>query len=295
MNAESLDQTFARDKGIVWRTLVPGDLPGLVNLLERIEGVDNPPYRTTEGDIRSWLSDTSVWRGVVAVADQARSTERLVAFGLVAVFRSFPGECLLNGGVDPAYRGAGLGGSVIGWQTREGRALYSENFPETEGRLIANLNPDQQPLEEHLLRHGYVWTRTDHELRRELKSLPEMPDIGSYHEIVPWTPELDDQAWRMYNELLERDQHLHHSRKEWLEQRESFVPQWSFIALSNTGDRPKVKGFIIVAGYEQDWKVLGWKEGYIDRLGVTDGSPTTELSRALVSESMNAQIAAGMD
>lgn len=295
LSAAQMERPSARIGGVTWRTLVSDDASDLFGLVERIEEADNPPYRTTIGEITSWLSDTTVWRGMLAVASAGPHAGRLIGYAQVAIFPGVTGECLLTGGVDPEYRERGIGGALLAWQTGQGRALHSLTRPDAEGYLVTSIDPEQVRFEAHLQREGYEWTRSTYELRRKLKHLPKIPDIGSYHKIMPWTPELDDQAWRMYNKLLERDQHRYHSRKEWLEQRECFVPEWSFVAVSHTGDRPQVKGFIIVGAYEQDWEVLGWKEGYIDRLGVSDDSPTTDLSRALVIASMRAQKDADMN
>lgn len=280
---------------ISWRLLTEADQGSLLQLIARIEESDNPPYRTTDGEVSAWLSPTTVWEGICGIAEDGPRGGQAVAFGQVSVFRTTGGECLVKAGVDPEYRSLGLEEHLVDWQVQRGTALYADNFPEEPGSLVANIDSSHTIFEDYLKQKGYLRVRTTHELRRALKDLPRNPDIGSYREIVPWTPALDEQAWRLYNRIVERDRHGHHPREEWLELRESFVADWSFVALSHTGDRPKVEGFILVSAYQRDWEVLGWKEGYIDLLGVTGAWIRDDLSQALVIATMRAQKNAGMD
>ena len=74
-----------------------------------------------------------------------------------------------------------------------------------------------------------------------------------------------------------------------------FCPEWSFVAVDRTGDRPRVAGFLLASRYEQDWAALGWREGYIDQLGVLSAWRETRVADALILASMWAQKRDGMD
>lgn len=278
-----------------WRPLKSGDELALSQLIGRMENADNPPYRTSAEEVSAWLSDTMVWKGRVGVAQDGPLAGQVVAFGQVAIFRDTGGECVLRAGVDPQYRQLGAEERLISWQIRKGRSLYDEAFPGEPGFLVTNVDPSDPGLEELLVSKGFKKIRTTHELRRELADVPAMPDIGSYREIVQWTPALDGEAWKLFNRLVDQDQHRPHAHEEWMELRESFVADWSYVALSHTGDRPQVEGFILVSAYKRDWEVLGWREGYIDLLGVADAWIRDDLSQALVIASMEAQRRDGME
>ena len=72
------------------------------------------------------------------------------------------------------------------------------------------------------------------------------------------------------------------------------MPEWSFIAVDRRSDRPRIAGFVLSSKYEQDWAALGWKEGYIDQIGVGDEWRTSRVLDALVATSMSAQAEDGM-
>ena len=65
--------------------------------------------------------------------------------------------------------------------------------------------------------------------------------------------------------------------------------------MDRTGDRPRVAGFLLASRYEQDWAALGWREGYIDQLGVLSAWRETRVADALILASMWAQKRDGMD
>ena len=65
--------------------------------------------------------------------------------------------------------------------------------------------------------------------------------------------------------------------------------------MDRTGDRPRVAGFLLASRYEQDWAALGWREGYIDQLGVLSAWRDSRVADALILASMWAQRRDGMD
>lgn len=290
-----LTETTAPKGRMSWRSLRAGDEALLSELVRRVEEADNPPYRTSAEEVTTWLSDTMMWKGRVGIAHDGPRVGLPVVFGQVSIFRNTSGECLIRGGVDPQYRYLGAEEKLIGWQIREGRALHHEAFPGEPGILVTNVDSDQSGVEDLLTSKGFTKVRTTHELRRKLRNIPDSPDIGSYREIVQWTPALDSEAWKLFNRIVDQDQRHPHAHEEWLELRESFVSDWSYVAVSNTGDRPQVEGFILVSAYHRDWEVLGWKEGYIDLLGVADAWVRNDVSQALVIASMEAQQRDGME
>ena len=77
--------------------------------------------------------------------------------------------------------------------------------------------------------------------------------------------------------------------EQWLMGRTAFAPQWSFVALDRSGDRPQVAGFLLASRYEQDWAALGWSEGYIDQMGVLEKWRNAGVVEALIIASMRAQ------
>ena len=117
--------------------------------------------------------------------------------------------------------------------------------------------------------HGFRWARTYYELRASLEDLAPVPDLGSYMSIEAWGPQWEEPALRAANRLNESEWGRPPlTQEQWMQGRTAFAPEWSFVAVDRTGDRPRVAGFLLASRYEQDWAALGWREGYIDQLGV---------------------------
>lgn len=268
-----------------WRPVTHADYETLHALISEIEDYDNPPFRTTSGEVRDWLLGANGVGGTIGIAADGPKQGRPICYALVAG-NDGTAECLARGGVDPDYRGRGFGAAVVLWQVQQGTLLLPKG-----GRILTHVSGDQEEFQEHLTRMGFIWNRTAYEVRRSLEDIPELPELPWGYEVVPWDEEWDGAARRLYLRLVSDGP----TSDEWQLGQESVRPAWSFVALDLTGDRPDLAGFVRVSAYPNDWEALGWKEGYIDLLGVEDGRASSQLSRALVVKSMEAMRADGMD
>lgn len=282
--------------GIMWERLTADHVSALSNLLARVEAADNPPYRTSREEVVEMLGPASQWRGMAGYATRGIARGQMVAFGLVAVRLAGHVECVCQGGVDPRFRGLGLGRSMIEWQTSISRQMLATVPTSGSAQIVMHVETGHEELEDHLESLGYHWARTYYELRADLSSLPTPPDLGSYLVVVPWSPDSDDMARRASNRLAEQEWgRPPQTMEQWQMGRTGFVPEWSFLALDRTGDRPQVAGFLLASRYEQDWTALGWREGYIDQMGVLEPWRHTRVADALIVASMDAQRSDGMD
>ncbi|MFC7580313.1 GNAT family N-acetyltransferase [Schaalia naturae] len=284
------------DHGILWRALTAQDAAPLAHLIARIEAADNPPYRTSPDEVAEILSEGVPWHGLAGLATRGIRSGQMVAFGLASLRRAGHLECVCQGGVDPRFRRLGLGHAVIEWQTATAREVLARRPPGEPAQIVMHVESGNVELVDHLEDLGYHWARTYYELRADLSSLPRTPDLGSYLSVVPWSDDLEDPARQASNRLSEQEWgRPPQTMEQWLLGRTAFVPGWSFIALDRTGDRPRVAGFLRASRYEQDWPALGWKEGYIDQMGVLEPWRHTRVADALIVASMNAQVGDGMD
>ena len=120
--------------------------------------------------------------------------------------------------------------------------------------------------------------------------------MGSYMSVEAWGPQWEEPALRAANRLNESEWGRPPlTQEQWMQGRTAFAPEWSFLAVDRTGDRPRVAGFLLASRYEQDWAALGWREGYIDQLGVLSAWRETRVADALILASMWAQRRDGMD
>ncbi|WP_231550675.1 GNAT family N-acetyltransferase [Actinomyces polynesiensis] len=282
--------------GILWERLTADHSAALSNLFARIEATDNPPYRTSRDEVVEMLGPTGQWRGLAGYATRGIAKGQMVAYGLVGVRIAGHVECVCQGGVDPRFRRLGLGRSMIEWQTATARQMLATNPGQGSAQIVMHVETGHEELEDHLESLGYHWARTYYELRADLEVLPAPPDLGSYLSVVPWSEDLEDLARRASNRLSEQEWgRPPQSMEQWLMGRTGFVPEWSFVVMDRTGDRPQVAGFLLASRYEQDWAALGWREGYIDQMGVLQPWRHTRVADALIVASMTAQRRDGMD
>lgn len=280
--------------GIHWRYLQPDDASQLAALVARIEARDNPPYRTSSAEIAEMLDPSGMWVGIVAEATVGVQRGRLVGFTHME-FRHAPRpEVLCQGGVDPHFRRLGIGRSIVDWQTHSGEHLLRDNGAQS-GSIVMGVDPNHEELEVHLKCQGYRWSRSFIELRADLKHMPELPSLPPYVEMEPWSDQWDEPVRVAVNAASSRVGGELLTAEEWHKGRSAFAADWSCVAYDSRGDRPRVAGFLLASRYEQDWAVLGWREGYIDQLTVFEEWRHSGIAEALVAASMRAQHADGMD
>lgn len=281
--------------GIVWEELSMNRLHELATLIARMEAQDNPPYRTSVDEVEEMLSAEG-WRGLAGMTTRGIAKGRMVAYGRVAMRQSGRVECLCDGGVDPSFRRIGLGSSLVEWQEAVSRQMLATADTDAPAQITMLVEAGENELEEQLQLRGFHWTRSYYELRADLSQIPPIPDLGRYLTIEPWSDEWDEPARHAANRLSEIEWGSPAlTREQWLMGRTSFVPQWSFVAVDRRGDRPCVVGFLLASKYVQDWAALGWREGYIDQMGVLEEARSDRAVDALITSSMRAMAADGMD
>lgn len=280
---------------VVWRRLKAEDAQDLYELIVQIEEVDNFLYRTSVTEVQEMLNPAQLWDCVGAFALDGPRQQHLVCYGYAGVLRSGVHECRCEGGVHPWYRNRKLGQATLQWQTERAKQLALAAFPGEPAQISYVVEASKLDVQEQLELLGYRWRESSVEMRRRLRDMPEEPDLGSYTEIVPWSEDLDNSVRRALNQAGSLGLNARtYTAEEWTAALgNNFAPEWSFVALDKRGDRPQVVGFVQVARYEQDWKALGWREGYIDMAAVLKPS-SQQVLEALIVRSMRAQADSGM-
>lgn len=282
--------------GIVWEPLAPAHHPALATLFARMEARDNPPYRTSPGEVAEMLGGATQWSGIAGFATRGLAAGRMIAYAQVTIRHPGRVECVCSGGVDPDFRRIGLGGAIVDWQEGAARAMIGAAGSGGPAQIVCHVEAGQEDLEAQLQSHGFHWSRTYYEMRADLSSLPERPSLGAYLSLEAWAPQWEEparQAANLLNEVEWGRPPL--TEEQWFQGRMSFVPEWSFLLVDRRGDRPRVGGFLIASRYEQDWAALGWREGYIDQMGVLGAYRQSRAVDALIIASMRAQAGDGME
>ncbi|WP_022864004.1 GNAT family N-acetyltransferase [Varibaculum cambriense] len=259
-----------------WRKLGPDNVAEMGSLIHRIEEFDNPPFRTAISEVEEFFAAPSSWRTIGAFG----SENNLVAYAQVRP-RLLLNEVVCEGGVDPRYRGQGLGRASISWQRDQARALLDHSRP---GRALFYVEDIAPELSQLLVDAGYTQTDSFVDVSRDLSHSIEVPALSYPFQIVTWDKELDDLLRQAVNRILEkRKAGAGYTSEDWTTRRGAFTPECSFVALDKTTDRSEIAGFVLSSIYRQDWTAVGNRQGYIDLLGLLPGWENEAILKSLIA------------
>lgn len=286
-----------------WRPLDPDLVPQWHRLTEVLVEADNGTEHLSPDDLADelapdWIDlarDTTIGLDADGVARAFGLTQ--VRPGDVTLLRAF-----LWGGVDPEWRGHGIGRDLLARQERQAAEIV--------GRRRADLGPDvpaaafvqvDQGVDDAArlaVRAGFEPTRHSWVMRRDLSTpLPDapLPAAEAGLRLVPWSAELDDAIRLAHNEAFADhwgfqpwDVETWH---QWESGHRDFRGDWSFAVL----DGEQVAAYALSAGYVNDWEAQGYTEGWTAKLGVRRPWRGRGLAKTLLAASMRAFRAGGIE
>jgi mycothiol synthase len=290
----TLPEPDPRATGLTWRPLSRDDVPALAALMARVEDADAQPFRTSEAEVDEgfdgdWKDPARDSRVGVDADGQPRAWVVLDAPpGDVRVIRVWT-----SGGVDPQWRGRGIGGALVAWATARARQKLAESGKDAPGRIAAFIEDHRADALALHAAAGFTPIRYFTDMRRDLaQPLPEVT-VPEGLRIVPWSDELDDAVRVAHNEAFADHWGSEPRTPEaWQVGRAKFAPQWSHVAVdAATGE---VAGYAVSGRYEQDWAVAGYTSGYTELLGVRRAWRGRGLAPALLAAAMRSYQADGM-
>lgn len=272
---------------MTWRALEASQAPALADLLAAVEKWEAVPYRTSTQEVESVFLRDTPWVGVAGF-DSAQP-ERMIAFSLVSMQADNSGVVQCQGGVHPAMRSAGIGTELLSWQTQAGAKLVRSASPASPGYLTHTVHEKNAEFLTTLGYLGYLWQNSAVELRIPLDRWQSQSAPPPFLKILQWTEEWDNPTRRAFNAAnSEFNAGPHLGKVAWKQMHADLRRDWSFVAVNEEGDRPRVVGFISAAGYDQDWEALGWTEGSLQVVAAFDPNDRPEIVSALLDCSVAA-------
>lgn len=254
--------------GLAWRALTLDDVPDLTRLVTQIEEADGEPFRTSQDEVAEKFDGD--WK------DPARDTlgglDPSGALRAWAQVTQPPGDTttvrtFLEGGVDPQWRGRGIGRDVLAWQIDRAREVLAATGKDVPGRIGAFASEQAAASIDLLRAAGLAPIRVYSELRRPLDvALPQVPAPQGV-SVVAWSEDRDDDVRLAHNESFASHWGSEPQTAEaWRSGRSQFAPQWSLLAVDDTTG--EVAAYLLSGRYEQDWEIAGHSSGYVELLGV---------------------------
>ncbi len=274
------------------RPLTLADAPVVSDLMNRYERFWHLPVLTPASEVEDDFDEPFV--------DPDLDTRgywldgNLVAYGLVWHRPSGAREerAILIGVVDPDFRGQGIGRHLLGWQIERARESLSSCDPTLPWYIRTNAFDWVEDEFRLYRRFGLEPVRFIKEMLRPLDE-PVVPRSPDGVDIVPWDRSLDEGTREALNEAfgdhwgstqMDEDSFRH------LIERNAIRLDLSFQAVAGS----EVVGYALNGFFPDDEQVTGRREGWVRSLGVKRAWRGRGVASALLENSFNAFLDAGL-
>lgn len=291
--------------GLTWRPLGLDLLTTWHGLHKALNEADGGHEHLGLGDLRDELEPD--WIDLARDSRVGIDSDGVArAFGLVQVR---PGDVTLLraacwGGVHPQWRGRGLGGALLAWQAGRAAEIVAARREAlgtaAEAGALMIVEERAEAAASLAARTGFDLSRYFFVMRRDLSEplpAPTTPDglrLITFDKAVAADPGLDDRLRLAHNEAFEQHWGFQpwsaDTWRQWETGQRDFRGDWSFVAL----DGDQIAGYALSAGFQTEWEVVGYTQGWTSKLGVRAPWRGIGLAKALLSASMQAFAADGI-
>jgi mycothiol synthase len=277
------------------RAITPADFAGVHALMRRIEEHDHLPLATPRAEVDEWLDDPYL--------DLASDTRLIdgeggpVAWGRIWHRPSGSREerAFVLGGVDPAWRGLGLGRALLAWQVARAEAILSTGPPELPRYVRAQADERQVADLRLYARLGLQPARYNDELLRSLDDLPPRPVVPGI-DLVPWDEARSEEARLAQNDAFA--DHWGSTPRDPAAWAHDVTGYGTRLDLSFFAVDPAAAGRIVAVCrngfFPEDETVNGRRDGWIINLSVVRSHRRRGIASALLVASLEAFQAAGL-
>ncbi|MDN5852102.1 MAG: GNAT family N-acetyltransferase [Actinomycetia bacterium] len=300
-------QTRPDHNGLTWRALSAADIDSWFELISTIESHDREEERTRRSDLETLTRQS--WVDLAAdsrVAVDAGGTFRAVGRNVFRPGATDTVAVTLLGGVDPEWRGRGVGRELLDWQrTRavENIAALRAADPDAAklpGRIGSYVEEQVTSRARLFESAGFAVTRWFIQQRLRLDDVPEVPPLAiDGLRVEPFSPSLDERVRVAHNDaFLDHWGSNPHDEEAWrtgVLEDDALRREHSFaIVDTNAPDEPVV-AYVVNAEFEIDWEPQGFTDGYTDMIGVRRAWRGCGLARHLLALSAKSFADAGRE
>jgi mycothiol synthase len=283
-----------------FRPLDPGQVPQWAGLLAAIEAEDRQQIHMTEDELLEDFDDPNrdFPRGSVAVYHDAV----MVGYGVLTCrSEADPVHNMYqDGGVHPAYRGAGIGSTLLEWAERAAVPLHQARFGGQPLALHGTCATRNEAAVALHAGHGYRQQRWFHQMRAEFAGRrtdggvkPETRLSGV--QIARYSAERSQDALLVRNEAF-RDHwgSTEDTPATWAHFTGSsaFRPSVSFLAYGGEGEP---LGVLMSMEFDGDTAATGVRELWVQTVGTRTAARNRGVATALLATALTAAADEGFD
>lgn len=280
---------------VEWRPASLDEIDAMHSVYAAAAPVDHPTYTTPREELEETLelSHVDAARDTL-VGYAADGTAVAVGLAMPHADRSSVVRAYLDGVVHPQWRRRGIGAAVVQWELARALQQFADSGSALPGEVF--LYADERDAGAVVIAEG-LGLRTERfftsMVRDSTAALPDLAEPDGIR-VVALTPELLEATRLARNDAF-RDHwgSLPTDPERWRQLAEGPFFRFDLSRVALAGE--EVVAFCLASVNEDDWETLGASNSYIDLIGVVRDHRRRGLAPLVVSRTLAAIAAAGLE